>query len=208
MVFRFAQVMCRWGRNRLGGSWAQECVSSARHRRKEGGSSGVLLPSGVARYRSGRCVGSHLRLVRRRSCPPILAFVHHSSRCAVLHCAALRDAVVRDGIAGPLESPTGSLNRRSCCQLDGWYFSRLSDWTDDSSWFDANLTTSENSSQLVHLTQITWSSGLRVSWGWKCHKCVACGSIGPNPAPVRERHSSRPRGNPRLAPRGDFTIAP
>lgn len=110
MVFRFAQVMCRWGRNRLGGSWAQEvCLPHGTGGRK-GAPRGVLLPSGVARYRSGRCVGSHLRLVRRRSCPPILALVYHSSRCAVLHCAALRDAVVRDGIAGPLESPTGSAN--------------------------------------------------------------------------------------------------
>ena len=34
MVFRFAQVMCGWGENRLGGSWAQDVCSSEQ---EEGG---------------------------------------------------------------------------------------------------------------------------------------------------------------------------
>lgn len=151
------------------------------HSRKEGTSPGVLLPSGISRYRTGRRDGSSCDFARRRSCPPIFAFAHHFPRCAVLPFAALRD-----GIAGPLESPTGSFcarlaGRRSCRQLGsmavglpGW----LAGWqTRRRPVVDAGaFTNPENPSRLVHLIQITWNSGLSVSWGWACHRCVACGS--------------------------------
>lgn len=147
----------------------------------------------------------------------IMASIHRSPRRAGLLCAVLRDWWCVMGLRGLSSRQPGLfvLGGRTILRPTRWLLAVFQVARPNRLSLCQQQQRRQHSRpgktlhcRSISRTQITWSSGLSVSWGWKCHLCVACGSIWSHMHPRSRTALIPPTRKSEASSPGDFTMAP